>query len=280
MSIPSRPKSVRTSQDTSFAEVALERTADIPVAAVRSSPFQIRQSSNAEHIAALAQSVADIDLSSPILVRPVENGLFELVCGEHRWRAYKQLGRSTIRATIRQMSDESAAKTLIADNLQHLHISDWEVFIAIKLLFEKAFASTDAEVAQLIGRPRTYVTKVRAFDDLSHEAKDVVRSAPHLFGSNLVADLRSKDLNKKHPALVLEALRLVTSGALTQSGVVPWIRNKNQPHDSRPLKDSTNLINNKRVRVTVYQDTIRIHCPGMNPVQVEESIQKLLSSVL
>lgn len=260
--------------------MALERTADIPVAVVRPSPYQIRQGNNAEHITALAQSVADIDLSSPILVRPIADGQYELICGEHRWRAYQQLGRTTIPATIRQMSDESAAKTLIADNLQHLHVTDWEVFVAIKLLFEKAFATTDSDIAQLIGRPRTYVTKVRAFDELSDEAKDVVRSAPHLFGSNLVAELRSKDFNKKHPELVLEALRLVTGGALTQSGVISWIRNKNQPQTSQPLKDTTNIINKKRVRITVYKDTIRIHCPSMDPVQVEEAIQKLLGSVL
>ncbi len=278
MTIPSRPKSVRRGHDTSVWSV--ERTADIPVAAVRPSPFQIRQGHNAEHIAALAQSVADIDLSSPILVRPLGDELYELVCGEHRWRAHQALGRETIRATIRQLSDADAAKTLIADNLQHLQINDWEAHLAVNLLLEKEFVASDSDVARLIGRTRTFVTKVKAFNELPDTAKTIVEANPRLFGSNLVADLRSRGLCKTHPELVTQAFNLVVTGALTQSGVISWLSNKIQPRDHKAIKDTTKVINNRRVRVTVYPDTIRIHCPGMDPSAVETALQELLGRIL
>ena len=278
MTIPSRPKSVRRGHDTSVWPV--ERTADIPVAAVRPSPFQIRQGHNAEHISALAQSVADIDLSSPILVRPLGDELYELVCGEHRWRAHQALGRETIRATIRQLSDADAAKTLIADNLQHLQINDWEAHLAVNLLLEKEFVASDSDVARLIGRTRTFVTKVKAFNELPDTAKTIVATNPRLFGSNLVADLRSRGLCKTHPELVTQAFNLVVTGALTQSGVISWLSNKIQPRDHKAIKDTTKVINNRRVRVTVYPDTIRIHCPGMDPAAVETALQELLGRIL
>ena len=42
----------------------------------------------------------------------------------------------------------------------------------------------------------------------------------------------------------------------------------------------TKVINNRRVRVTVYPDTIRIHCPGMDPSAVETALQELLGRIL
>ncbi len=278
MTNQSRPKSVRSGR-TAWDDT-VEQTTDIPVAAVCPSPFQIRQGHNAEHVASLAQSVVDIDLASPILVRPLGNDQYELVCGEHRWRAHQALGRPTIRATIRQMSDADAAKTLIADNLQHLQINDWEAHLAVNLLFEKDFVKSDTDVARLIGRSRIFVTKVKAFNELPADAKSIVASNPRLFGSNLVADLRARGLCKTHPELVTQAFNRVVTGALTQAGVISWLTNKVQPRNNKAIKDTTKVINNRRVRVTVYPDTIRIHCPGMDPDALETALQKLLSTIL
>jgi hypothetical protein len=72
----------------------------------------------------------------------------------------------------------------------------------------------------------------------------------------------------------------VVSGALTQAGVISWLRSRTTPAASTALKDSTFKINNRKVRITVYQDTIRISCKGMNSLDIEAGLQTALKNLL
>ena len=265
------------------ARPAPERTsiADLDVASTLRSPFQARSCRDQEHIAALAKSIDDNELASPILVRPLpETETYELVCGENRLEAHKILGRATIRAIVRPMTDAEAATILSADNLQRKELSDWEICQTINMLVSHGFAKTDAQLSRILGRPRYFITKVRAFNDLPPGAAAHVAVAPALFGASLASDLRASGYCKTHPSLVDEALARVVSGALTQAGVISWLRSRTTPAASTALKDSTFKINNRKVRITVYQDTIRISCKGMNSLDIEAGLQTALKNLL
>ncbi len=58
------------------------------------------------------------------------------------------------------------------------------------------------------------------------------------------------------------------------------IRNKVKPVESSALKDVTFKVKNKTVRMTVYQDTIRISCKGMDSLGIEEKLQNALKTLL
>ena len=274
------PKSVARPVD--FTVGLIDRLAEIRVDAITPSPFQRRSASRDEAISSLAESISDIALSSPILVRPTPtNGRYELVCGEGRWRAHQLLQREYITAVIRFMSDQDALKVHAADNLQRQELSDWEVCQTILQLIEHKVASTDSALGHIIGRPRSYVTKVRAFCDLPVEAANVVRLSPSLFGCSLAAELRASGYNTSHPALVTDALSAVATGALTQSGVMSWLRSRiAPPAASQALKDTTIVLNNRRVRIVAYQDTVRISCKGMDSLQFEKRLRAALDTLL
>ncbi len=265
------------------ARPAPERSsiADLSVANILRSPFQARSFRDQEHIAALAKSIDDSELASPILVRPLpETETYELVCGENRLEAHKILGRATIRAIVRPMTDAEAAKLLSADNLQRKELSDWEICQTINMLLSHGFAKTDAQLSRILGRPRSFITKVRAFNDLPPSAANHVATAPPLFGASLASDLRASGYCTTHPDLVEQALSRVISGSLTQAGVISWLRSRTTPTTSAALKDSILKINNRKVRITVYQDTIRISCKGMNSLDIEAGLQTALRALL
>lgn len=258
----------------------VERSDNIPVALIDRSPYQSRVVFDPDHIATLAASIKDHDLSSQILVRPKDNGRFELICGHNRWEAHKLLGRETIRAVIRCLSDTEAAIALAADNLQRSDLSDYEVYKTVTMLLDNKFARTDADVAAIIGRQRSYVTKVKAFSVLQGRALENVIKSPTLFGASMVAELKASGYTKSHPQIVEEAFDRVLSGALTQAGVISFIRGRVKPAASSPLKDVTFKVKNKTVRMTVYQDTIRISCKGMDSLGIEDKLQKALTTLL
>ncbi len=257
----------------------IESLESILVNSIDASPFQVRVRIDPEHVASLASSIEDHDLSSHILVRPKVNGRYELICGENRLEAFKLLGKEKIRAIVRCLSDMEAAKACAADNLQRSELSDFEIFRTVRVLQENDFVKTDAQVSKIIGRSRSFVTKVKAFHDLPKEALEIVVQAPKLFGANMVADLKASGFNKTHPETVCEAFGRILNGALTQAGVLSFLRSRIKPAPSAALKDVTLKINSKTVRLTVYQDTIRISCKGMNSLAIEEQLQQALKAL-
>ncbi|HBA46905.1 MAG TPA: hypothetical protein DCZ91_03720 [Lachnospiraceae bacterium] len=84
----------------------------------------------------LMDSIEKTGLINPIIVRPVANGKYEVLCGHNRVKAVKALGHDTIRAEIRYgISDDMALELFFDSNLNQQSFSDWnysQKFEAIK----------------------------------------------------------------------------------------------------------------------------------------------------
>jgi len=87
----------------------------IPITAIHPSPYQYRTRFDDEKQHQLVKSIRASGLSAPILVRPRADG-FELVSGERRWRAAKELGWDNIRAVCEEMTDDEAAARVVTEN--------------------------------------------------------------------------------------------------------------------------------------------------------------------
>src|SRR5262249_32589594 len=89
----------------------------IPIAAIRPSPFQYRTRFDDEKQRQLVESVRSSGLSTPILVRPLpQEGAFEIVSGERRFRAARELGSESIQAVCEEMTDADAATRCVTEN--------------------------------------------------------------------------------------------------------------------------------------------------------------------
>jgi len=72
---------------------------DIPVDSIHPNPKQPRRRFEAEAASGLADSVRKQGIIQPLLVRPRGVGGYEIVAGERRWRAAREAGRETVRAS-------------------------------------------------------------------------------------------------------------------------------------------------------------------------------------
>ncbi len=142
---------------------------------IQTNPYQPRMIFNAESIMELADSIKENGLIQPIVVRKKDQG-FELISGERRLRAAKQLGHTAIPAIIKeQVSDKESMLMALIENIQREDISPIEQAECYKKIMEEN-KMTQAELAEMIGKSRPAVANTIRLLDLSPECKKALES--------------------------------------------------------------------------------------------------------
>lgn len=129
---------------------------EIPLAAISPNTRQPRETFGEGGLAALADSIREVGVLQPIVVRRREDG-YELVAGERRLRAAKLAGLATIPAVIRDTDDTDSLREAIIENIHREDLSPLEQAAAFQELLEDLGASHD-ELAERLGYSRSHVT--------------------------------------------------------------------------------------------------------------------------
>jgi ParB family chromosome partitioning protein len=131
--------------------------ADIPTAEIRPNPQQPREHFDEEALAALADSIREVGILQPVLVRAGEDGGYELIAGERRWRAARRVGLQTVPAMVRVADDAAMLQHAIVENIQREELNPLEEAAAYQQLIED-FALTHDDVATRVGKSRATIT--------------------------------------------------------------------------------------------------------------------------
>ena len=123
---------------------------DVPIAAIRPSPYQYRTRFDDQKQRQLVESLRASGLSTPILVRAHVDG-FELVSGERRGRAAKELGWKSIRGISEEMTDADAAARVVTENEVRGDANILEKAAGYKRLMEPPCGLTLEEIAKRFG---------------------------------------------------------------------------------------------------------------------------------
>ena len=145
----------------------------VPLDAIKPNPFQPRAAFDETAIKELAASLDTAGLLQPIVVRPVGSGGYELIAGERRWRAAKQLGWNDIGAVVREVDDRTLLTLALVENLQRDALSPIDEAKGYSRLVED-FNATHAEVAELVGRSRSTVANALRLLRLPDAVQDMV----------------------------------------------------------------------------------------------------------
>jgi ParB family chromosome partitioning protein len=129
---------------------------ELPVVSIRPNANQPREHFDEEALAALAESIREVGVLQPVLVREAGDG-FELIAGERRWRAARRVGLQTIPAIVRHADDASSLQQAIVENVQRESLNPLEEAAAYQQLIED-FALTHDDVAARVGKSRATIT--------------------------------------------------------------------------------------------------------------------------
>lgn len=141
-----------------------------PIESLKPNPDQPRKIFNAGDLEELAASIRDKGVIQPILVRsqPGEDGVWQIVAGERRWRA-AQLARLTgVPVIVREMDDVAVFEVAIIENVQRADLNPLEEADAYRVLMER-FGRTQDAVAGVVGKSRSHVANTLRLLQLPEE---------------------------------------------------------------------------------------------------------------
>jgi len=150
-----------------------DRLTDLPVTALRPGRYQPRTQMNPEAIADLADSIKAQGVIQPILVRPVQDGQFEIIAGERRWRAAKLAGLEVVPTLVRDVRDDLALAMALIENIQREDLNPIEEAQGIQRLIAE-FGMTHEAAAAAVGRSCTGVTNLLRLLSLPKPVQDLM----------------------------------------------------------------------------------------------------------
>jgi ParB family chromosome partitioning protein len=134
------------------------RLEELPIGSIVPNPHQPRVHFDEESLSELAASVREIGVLQPVLVRPgAEEGTYELVAGERRWRAARRAGLAVIPAIVRTTDELGSVERALVENLHRQDLTPLEEASAYQQLVED-FSLTHEQVASRVGKSRSAVT--------------------------------------------------------------------------------------------------------------------------
>lgn len=148
---------------------------EIHIEAIRTAPRQARKLFDQEKLDELAASIKEHGVIQPVVVRPLNAGLYELIAGERRWRACKSLGFQRIPAVIKEYRDLEATAAALIENVQREDLNPLEEAAAYRQLMED-FSLTQEDVSSRVGKSRPFVANMVRLLGLPAEIQDLIAS--------------------------------------------------------------------------------------------------------
>lgn len=209
------------------------------------SPYQPRLIFDPMEIDALASSIQTSELNSPITVRAMPNGRYELIAGERRVRAYRTLGKPSIPAYVRlNVSDNEASISALADNEARQDLCDYERAKAFQrnLALPQEHGKpklTQGLLARMVKVSDSTISRCLSFFSLPSEVIELLDAKPDLFGAKTAEQMAS--LSKKgHKEVVVQAAKRILNGTSEQAAMnlaaAELNKNEKVPKEAKPLK--------------------------------------------
>lgn len=151
-----------------------DRLREIDIDRILPSSHQPRKNFDEDALNELANSIRAHGVVQPLLVRPLDDGFFQLIAGERRWRASQLAGLSRVPAVVRNTEEHAALEIALIENLQREDLNPMEEAQAYERLIVD-FGMTQEEVAKRVGKNRATVANMLRLLKLPPEVQQWLR---------------------------------------------------------------------------------------------------------
>lgn len=147
----------------------------LPIHKVEPNKNQPRQDFDEEELTALSESIGIHGILQPLSVRDLENGYYQIIAGERRWRAARMAGLSEVPVVIIEADDKKAMELALIENLQRQDLNPVEEALGYQSLMQE-HNMTQEEAAERVGKSRPAVANALRLLNLCPEILEKLRS--------------------------------------------------------------------------------------------------------
>ena len=163
-----------TETETSAAlGVAVEQI--IPIERISPNPEQPRKRFEQGDLDDLAASIKEKGVIQPLIVRSRDDGTFEIVAGERRWRAAQMAKLHELPVVVRSFTDVEVLEVAIIENIQRADLNSVEEAAGYRQLMDK-FGHTQEKMAEALGKSRSHIANLLRLLNLPEPVLDMLRS--------------------------------------------------------------------------------------------------------
>ncbi len=252
-----------------------EEVLDLEISKIKSNPEQPRVNFDSKAMKQLADSILQHGVIQPVIVKPSKDG-YILVAGERRVRASSLAGKTTVPAIVREYNEIYLTELSILENLQREDLSPIEEAIAYERAI-KNLGLTQAELAERIGKSRSYITNVLGLLNLPVSVmKDVDGGLISMGHAKVLSKLEDTELIAKISKRIIQddlSVRKVEE-------MIQQHKNKRQPRPKvsalkkyeEPLKQKIESVFGPNIKLSITANDIRIRF--LNIQEIIDSLNK------
>ncbi|RBW64891.1 chromosome partitioning protein ParB [Vibrionales bacterium C3R12] len=253
---------------------------DLSTNSLRAGVYQPRKDMEPEALQELAASIQSQGIIQPIIVRQIEQGQFEIIAGERRWRAAKQAGLKQVPCLVKNVKDRAAIAMALIENIQREDLNVMEEAQALERL-QSEFSLTHQQVAEVIGKSRTTVSNLLRLNQLHDDVKGLVLTKQLEMGhARALLALEGEQQVEVAQNVAAKQLTVRQTEQLVKKCLSPRVEDKNQPEDEDAKQMSQSLSDILGSKVSVVRSVngkSKITISIDEPHKLEQLIAKLHS---
>lgn len=176
----------------------------VRISLVEPNSNQPRRQFDDEKLGELADSISEHGVLQPILVRPLENGGYQIVAGERRWRASRLAGLTEVPVIIKDFDDLKVMQIALIENIQRQDLTPIEEAEAYKNLIDN-YHMTQQEVAKAVGKSRSAIANFLRLLALTDDVRQYVSEGKLSMGhAKVLAGISDEDTQTTAAEIAVE----------------------------------------------------------------------------
>jgi len=243
--------------------------------------YQPRIHFSQEEIAELAASITETGILQPIIVRRKGDGIYELISGERRWRASKQAGLETIKAVIRNCSDQEALLIALVENLQRADLNPMETAKAYVRMMNE-FGLTHEGIAQKVGCDRSSVANFVRLTNLHPAVQSLVEGGTLSAGhAKVLLSVESPESQVRISEMVVARSLSVRETEKLVASMTTVRKRSKKPTDNSPLSALESTLQKRlgtKVSIEPRGKGGKIVIQYFSPEELDGLVEAILSS--
>ena len=150
-----------------------DQVTSLPLQKIEPNPLQPRKLFDEEELHTLSESITQHGIIQPLTVRKGQNGFYQIIAGERRWRAARMAGLRTVPVVVIEADDRTVMELALVENLQRQDLNPMEEAMGFRQLMEE-YGLTQEQVAEKVSKSRSAVANALRLLNLSSPIAQLV----------------------------------------------------------------------------------------------------------